>query len=104
MGNFCRTNDLSARYEGDAFTLLLPETGALGAEILAKRVAATIEKEQFQHGANVFQISVSIGGIEWQRDGGTLDDQLDRLEKALAFAKRKGKGSVYCAPAPTDEE
>ena len=89
-----RTSDEIARYGGDEFTILLPETGAEDAITLAERISndiahtrLSIETEQ------VSPLRVSIGVAEF--DGKeTLNSLLHRADQALYDVKRSGKGKI----------
>jgi len=53
----CRANDIAARWGGDEFTLLLPNTTADRAEVLINRIQEKIKNVFFEYG----KISISFG-------------------------------------------
>jgi len=52
-----RGNDIAARWGGDEFTILLPNSGADAAEVLINRIQKKIKSASFEHG----KISISFG-------------------------------------------
>lgn len=94
-----RSTDIVARYDGDKFICLLPETGNEAALILAKRLRALIEGATFFIGEDdeSIHITISIGFTSCKP---CLDEEINIskiiniTEKALAVAKEKGRNRV----------
>ena len=63
---FCRDIDTAARFGGDEFALLLPETGLQAAHSVARRISGSIAEDN-----DGLRISVSVGVGVFPRDGGT---------------------------------
>ena len=92
-----RTTDIAARYAGDEFVALLPQTQAAEALELAKRVNAHVR--QWQCGPHQGPLSVSIGVADLAGAGGeTLEDLFDAADNALYAAKSAGRDSAVAAP------
>lgn len=90
-----RELDTVARYTGQQFVAILPETVKEGAALTAERVRREIERHPFSSGTGgEIKVTVSIGiaGDE----GPDLDKQklLADGEAALAFAKKQGGNQV----------
>ncbi len=89
-----RPYDLLARYGGDEFFLLLPDTGARGAMALADRIHAAITKLGLENRASPLggRLTVSVGvGVsdgEFRIGAAALVDLADR---GLYEAKRRGR-------------
>jgi len=89
-----RFTDVAARYGGDEFIVLLPETPAKGAAEVAERIRATISSRPLAlNGQNIFA-SVSIGVASYPEDGRSMDALLARADRALYVAKEGGRNRV----------
>ncbi len=82
----CREIDTAARYGGDEFVLVLPETESAAAVQVAQRVS-----EQLNCDGEEPSISVSIGIAVYPKDGTTIDELLAAADRALYREKRSSK-------------
>ena len=94
-----RSTDIVARYDGDKFICLLPETGNEAALILAKRLRALIEGATFFIGEDdeSIHITISIGFTSCKpclAEEINISKIINITEKALAVAKEKGRNRV----------
>jgi len=92
-----RDYDVAARFGGDEFCVLLPETGEDGALTVAERVRATVER---MGEAQKLQLTVSVGvasvaGLETEP---TASDLLSLADRAAYRAKFSGRNAVATAP------
>ncbi len=85
-----RTTDILARWGGEEFVVLLPNSGFSQARRLSERIRAAIEKHHFHQGV---KITTSIGLSTCQPED-TLDSWLERADKALYRAKSAGRNCV----------
>jgi len=60
----CRATDLAARYGGDEFAVVMPESEDDGARRAMRRIAENVARDAEKPG-----ISVSIGAAVFPRDG-----------------------------------
>jgi diguanylate cyclase (GGDEF)-like protein len=74
----CREIDTAARYGGDEFVLVLPETDSEAARLVAQRIS-----ERLRNDAEEPPISVSAGAATFPRDGRTIDELLGAADHAL---------------------
>lgn len=88
---FMRQGDICARYGGEEFVCLLPETAVDGAQVVAERIRQGIEGEEPVEGH--FRLSVSIG-IASHQPGETLEELIERADRALYQAKAAGRNQV----------
>ena len=79
-----RSIDTAARYGGDEFALVLPETGMNAAQEVARRICDRVAED----GELPF-ISVSAGAAVYPQDGETLEALIGAADRALYRAKRR---------------
>ncbi|XLZ72171.1 GGDEF domain-containing protein [Massilia sp. SR12] len=94
-----RNIDLAGRLGGEEFALLLPETGATAAQVLAERIRHAIATlDARQHGLP-FPVSVSIGIAVLEAGDASLEALLARADQVLYRAKSLGRNQVQMAGA-----
>ncbi len=94
-----REIDIVSRYGGDEFTIILPQTGAAGAGIIAERIRASIEERAFlaEQGLSV-RLTASFGVATFPDTGQTREDLIQRADQAMYQVKDRGKNGVALAP------
>jgi diguanylate cyclase (GGDEF)-like protein len=94
-----RDVDIVARYGGEEFIVILPQTGDQDALIIAERIRSSIEKAFFANaqGQRDLQITISIGVASYPDGVHTLDQLLEKSDKALYQAKSDGRNRVHMA-------
>ncbi|HKW34057.1 MAG TPA: MASE1 domain-containing protein [Candidatus Acidoferrum sp.] len=85
----CRETDTAARYGGDEFALVLTETSAESAALVAQRVAHRLSLD-----AEEPRLSVSIGIAEFPRDGATIEHLLSAADQSLYNDKRRDQATL----------
>jgi diguanylate cyclase (GGDEF)-like protein/PAS domain S-box-containing protein len=93
LADCCRAIDTAARQGGDEFALVLPETGAAAATLVARRICELLAKDTEEPG-----LSVSVGVASYPKDAenvGTLLYAADRFLYAMkqqrSIAARAGQ-------------
>src|SRR5437763_1781193 len=84
----CRETDTAARYGGDEFALVLAESTAESATVVAQRVAQRLSQD-----AEEPRLSVSIGVAEFPSDGASLEHLLSAADHSLYRDKRRVRKS-----------
>lgn len=94
-----RGQDVCGRLGGEEFAIILPETDASGAEVLAERLRKMVEASVTAHADDdtVVKFTVSIGIASLTTDDGSFDVMLQRADKALYQAKEAGRNRSVVA-------
>ena len=95
----CRENirrvDIFARYGGDEFVILLPETGLRRGKQLMGRLCSDFQERPLLIEEHEIPITLSMGLSSMVgNDGLALDALLNRADQALYTAKEKGRNQV----------
>ena len=88
-----RSTDLLAKYGGDEFVIILPQTDKVGAYLAAERLRESVEKQPFPGAETQPQkkITLSIGLASYPEHGLNEEEILNRADKSLYFAKESGR-------------
>ena len=95
--NSTRTLDLVARFGGEEFAMLLPETDIPGALQLAERIREEIEALPVIYGRHTIRVTASIGLAATQNGDRTSEQLLKAADELLYAAKQAGRNRVTCA-------
>jgi diguanylate cyclase (GGDEF)-like protein len=89
-----RTVDTAARYGGDEFAVILPNTMLADAAVVAERMVQTVANTHIDWENEKITLSISAG--VGQYDGSFCPDNAAKhSDEALYAAKQSGKGRVY---------
>ena len=88
--------DLACRYGGEEFVIVMPETDAHVAGMVAERLRRSIAGQKFavSKGSKHIDVTISIGLSTMERKGEPVADLLKRADKALYRAKHAGRNRV----------
>jgi len=96
-----RKQDSVARWGGEEFLLLLPESRAAGAAFLADKLRQHVSAEPILVGPQRTPVSITLTlGYSEFRPGSQVDDCIKAADTALFKGKREGKDRVMAAPVP----
>jgi diguanylate cyclase (GGDEF)-like protein len=88
-----RSFDLVAKYGGDEFTIILPQTDREGAMVVAERIRARVAEHAFPL-APAGSITVSLGIGVYPEDAGDGTGLVQAADRALYLAKQRGRNRV----------
>jgi diguanylate cyclase (GGDEF)-like protein len=80
----CRDIDTPARFGGDEFAVVLPETDTAAAGLVARRICESVADD-----GKGPKLSVSVGIAVYPQDGDTIERLLSRADAALYSMKRQ---------------
>jgi diguanylate cyclase (GGDEF)-like protein len=93
-----RRIDTAARYGGDEFVVLLPETDPSGAYVLAEKIRLGVADLRVDVAGSLIQPSISIGVVSYPDDGRTSDELMITADNSMYRSKRSGKNRVTGVP------
>jgi two-component system cell cycle response regulator len=92
-----RGGDELARWGGDEFVAILPDTDKAGALRAAERLRSSVAAAPVAAAGRELPVTISVGWAHWAGD--TPDDLLARADRALYRAKDAGRDQVFPLPA-----
>ena len=95
-----RRIDTAARYGGDEFVVLLPETDPTGAFVLAEKIRLGVNAMAIDQAVPGSHPSISIGVVSFPADGRTADELMISADEAMYASKRGGKDRVTGVSIP----
>ena len=90
MKNCLRSNDIAARWGGEEFMIILPETNQDAAFLVAEKLRKRLCEEEVYCSKDSLSVSMSIGMLQITT-GYNLEDILNNVDDALYAAKRNGR-------------
>jgi diguanylate cyclase (GGDEF)-like protein len=92
-----RSEDVLARYGGDEFIILLPQTGRIGARTMAERIRHRLieyfKSKEYLHSKVAVRFSAGISTFPC--DAGEYEPLVECADKALYKSKFLGKNMIY---------
>jgi diguanylate cyclase (GGDEF)-like protein len=98
-----RETDVVARFGGDEFALVLPDTGGEGAFSVGARIRERIAAHRFlaREGLDV-RLTVSVGAATLPDVAASADELVQAADSAMYQVKDRGKNGIQAAGAPAD--
>ncbi|MBL0311358.1 MAG: GGDEF domain-containing protein [Holophagaceae bacterium] len=88
-----RSQDVAARWGGEEFILLLPDTGKEGAMHVAESTRAAVSELVINHDGSRIQVTLSLGVAEHLADR-SIEETVAQADAALYKAKEEGRNRV----------
>lgn len=89
-----RAGDLVARFGGEEFVVVLPESGLHEAAALAERLRRSVERSAARHDGKAVRVTISAGCSTVLPGDADLQDAIDRADEALYEAKTAGRNRI----------
>ncbi|MCK4837071.1 MAG: GGDEF domain-containing protein, partial [Candidatus Aminicenantes bacterium] len=107
MKKIFRSSDILARYGGDEYVIILPNTDKVGAFLAADRLRERVENEEFygEKRQPKGKITISLGITGFPEHGNTVEEILSNADKALYRVKKMGgnRTIIYSEEIEKDE-
>jgi diguanylate cyclase (GGDEF)-like protein len=98
-----RETDVVARFGGDEFAIILPDTGGEGAFAVGARVRDKIAAHTFLSGDGLaIHLTASVGAATLPDVAASADELVQAADKAMYAVKESGKNGIQAASAPAD--
>jgi diguanylate cyclase (GGDEF)-like protein len=91
-----RDVDFIARWGGEEFLVVLPDTDAEGARLVAERLRKKVADVSFDHVGHAFSVTVTLG-IATMQASESAEQTIARADTALYDGKRGGRNRVVVA-------
>ncbi|MGI6588717.1 MAG: GGDEF domain-containing protein [Peptococcia bacterium] len=93
MKQYTRTTDVIARFGGDEFAIILPQTSKEKSKTIAERIRnSVLVNPKF---IPYSQVSLSMGIATYPYDGKNMDEIIQKADEALYIAKARGKNYIH---------
>jgi diguanylate cyclase (GGDEF)-like protein len=93
-----RETDMVARFGGDEFALILPDTGSDGAVAVGERIRDRIAAHRFLEGDGLsIKLTVSVGVATLPDVAASADGLVQAADEAMYWVKDHGKNGIYVA-------
>ena len=101
-----RDVDIVARFGGEEFIVILPQTYSQNASVIAERIRSQTENSYFTNsqGQRDLKATVSIGIAVYPNGIASSNQLIEKVDQALYRAKNDGRNRVYIIPSNRKEQ
>ena len=99
-----RETDVVARFGGDEFALILPDTGSEGAAAVGERIRDRVNAHGFLRGDGLnIHLTVSVGVATLPDVAASAEGLIQAADEAMYHVKDHGKNGIYIAGTGSEE-
>jgi diguanylate cyclase (GGDEF)-like protein len=99
-----RETDIVARFGGDEFALILPDTGSEGAAAVGERIRDKVHAHGFlQPDGFDIHLTVSVGVATLPDVAASAEGLIQAADEAMYHVKERGKNGIYIAGTGSEE-
>ena len=88
-----RRGDVLARWGGEEFLIMLPDTDIKGARIMAEKIRKAIASKHFHITGESFSVTMTFG-LAQHEIGSSIENSLKQADNALYEGKEAGRNRV----------
>ncbi|MDX1301706.1 diguanylate cyclase [Photobacterium sp.] len=89
-----RQSDISGRYGGEEFGIILPGTTAEMGLYFTERLRQRVEQARVSVDVRSINVTISLGVCEWYPDLGSYEEWLEQADQALYQSKQSGRNQT----------
>ncbi len=89
-----REQDCIARWGGEEFIFILPQTLAVNANQFAEKIQETLQAHLVNYQDDKIKVTVSMGIVQFN-DNQTIDELINNADKFLYRAKNAGRNQIF---------
>ncbi|GAB6078788.1 GGDEF domain-containing protein [Hydrogenobaculum acidophilum] len=89
-----RKSDMAFRWGGEEFLIMFTHTHMNKAKLACEKLLNKIRNIEIKEGENTIKFTVSMGITELKEEDDSIEQAIDRADKALYSAKRSGKNRI----------
>ena len=98
-----RDVDIVARWGGEEFVFMLPETSLEGGITLAEKLRSVVAESHFVYQEHVISLTLTFGVAAFTEDMSGVDDCIGAADDAMYSGKEGGRNRVLVAAEPRGE-
>lgn len=104
LQSLARQGDFVARYGGDEFAILAPQTDLATGHRLAERVRLAVARNNFDAGIRGERVAVTCSmGVAEVREGDTAESLIRRADEGVYRSKESGRNQVHLPAGEVDD-